>query len=140
MDQEAINRIPKYIATHIWLRYHYGKANHCSNDKTHQSKKFEWANISGEYRRDVNDYKQLCPSCHRKMDYTEHQRALAITMKRKSKNAQYTKIQQYLGDKLINEYNSFPEAAKATNILKTGIQNNVAGRSRSAGGYTWRYI
>lgn len=59
-----------YAAKHMWIVKHYGKAACCENpDCTYDNpKRYEWANISGEYRRDREDYKQLCPSCHRKMD------------------------------------------------------------------------
>lgn len=30
--------------------------------------RYEWANISGEYKRDRSDWVMLCPSCHRKID------------------------------------------------------------------------
>jgi hypothetical protein len=57
-----------YNSKHAWINRNYGKASHCENDITHESKVFDWANISGEYKREVNDYKQLCRSCHRTMD------------------------------------------------------------------------
>jgi hypothetical protein len=58
----------KYEAKHRWLYKKYGKADHCENDPSHISKRFEWANISGEYKREVSDYKQLCVPCHRTLD------------------------------------------------------------------------
>lgn len=57
-----------YFAVHSWIHRHYGKANHCSFDPTHTSHHFEWANISGSYLRDVDDYAQLCIKCHRQYD------------------------------------------------------------------------
>lgn len=30
--------------------------------------RYEWANISGEYKRERSDWVMLCPSCHRKID------------------------------------------------------------------------
>lgn len=57
-----------YVAKHIWIAKHYGRANHCERDHTHKAKRYEWANVSGKYRRDREDYIQLCPSCHRRMD------------------------------------------------------------------------
>ncbi|MBQ2349666.1 MAG: hypothetical protein II393_00075 [Cytophagales bacterium] len=57
-----------YVAKHSWIIKHYGKANHCEKCHKENCSRYEWANISGKYKRDVNDYMQLCPSCHRKMD------------------------------------------------------------------------
>lgn len=62
-----------YYAKHMWILKHYGKANKCTCDQSHTAKRFEWANISGKYHRDISDYVQLCPSCHRKIDlYKTH--------------------------------------------------------------------
>lgn len=57
-----------YSAIHDWIERQLGKANHCSFDPTHTSHHFEWANISGSYLRDVDDYAQLCVKCHRQYD------------------------------------------------------------------------
>ena len=58
----------QYTSVHNWLYKYHGKAFICFNNSEH-SGPFEWANISGNYKRDVYDYKQLCISCHRKEDY-----------------------------------------------------------------------
>jgi hypothetical protein len=58
-----------YAGLHSWIKKQKGKANKCENPNClGKSKIFQWANISGEYKRDVNDFKMLCVSCHRKMD------------------------------------------------------------------------
>ena len=61
-----------YFAKHMWIIKHVGKASKCSFDPTHTAKRFEWANVSGEYLRDASDYIELCPSCHRKFDRKSH--------------------------------------------------------------------
>ena len=53
-----------YRALHNWIAGKLGKADHCSFDSTHESKRFTWANISGSYLRDINDWTQLCLKCH----------------------------------------------------------------------------
>jgi hypothetical protein len=57
-----------YAAKHMWISKHYGKARKCENDSYHVARRYEWANISGQYKREREDCKQLCPSCHRRMD------------------------------------------------------------------------
>ena len=50
------------------------------------------------------------------------------------------KVVQYSKDgKKVNEYNSITEAARITNIIRTGIGNCLKGWSKSAGGYLWKY-
>ena len=58
-----------YVAIHMWLKKYYGKPDRCENDPTHKAKRFEWANTTGTYTRNIKDYQQLCPSCHRRMDW-----------------------------------------------------------------------
>jgi hypothetical protein len=57
-----------YSAIHYWIVRQLGKASYCSLDKSHKSTRFHWANISGQYKRDVKDFMSLCPSCHFKND------------------------------------------------------------------------
>lgn len=58
-----------HSSLHTWLRIHYGKAYRCENKSCEgSSNKYEWANLSGEYKRDVNDFKMMCRKCHSIMD------------------------------------------------------------------------
>lgn len=59
----------KYISKHTWIHNNYGKASKCEVCNM-GGKNYEWANISGEYKRDISDYKQMCRSCHRLMDFS----------------------------------------------------------------------
>ena len=59
-----------YRALHYWLNRVKGRpmeCKHCEKTRT-TPKSMQWANISGDYLRDPNDYMSLCPSCHRKFD------------------------------------------------------------------------
>lgn len=60
----------RYFALHAWVSRHRGKASRCENPdcKSRNPKRFEWANVSGEYNRDLNDFISLCITCHRKRD------------------------------------------------------------------------
>ena len=59
----------KYRAIHAWIRSNYGKADKCEG-KTCKGicKNYQWANLSGKYRRDIKDYIMLCRSCHIQFD------------------------------------------------------------------------
>lgn len=56
-----------YWAIHTWVRKTLGRATKCSSCGE-TNKRIEWANISGKYKRDINDWKQLCCKCHAKFD------------------------------------------------------------------------
>jgi len=56
-----------YFVLHKWVRRHKGPASaqlcvECGNPAE------EWANISGEYHRDLEDYQPMCRKCHRRRD------------------------------------------------------------------------
>lgn len=54
-----------YWAIHSWLRK-YPKKGYCS--ECDKKGKTDWANISGDYLRDIVDYLELCRSCHNVYD------------------------------------------------------------------------
>jgi len=56
-----------YRAIHLWVIKNKGKANKCSHCGANTGK-IEWANIDHKYRRNLDDYIQLCTSCHRDYD------------------------------------------------------------------------
>lgn len=58
-----------YVNLHAWVSRHRGKPSLCAYCQTTTAKKFEWANISGAYKRVLSDYIRLCTSCHRLYDY-----------------------------------------------------------------------
>ena len=65
-------------AMHKWLDVAYGKPRFCESCGSQDKRRYDWANINGEYKRDKEDYLRLCTSCHRKFDMTEEKRQQAI--------------------------------------------------------------
>lgn len=71
-----------YTAIHKWLSAHFTKTGFCDNcgknTNIDPKKKFrkrprtQWANISGQYLRDRNDYQELCLKCHTQMHNDIH--------------------------------------------------------------------
>ena len=60
-----------YRALHHWIRNHLGNPRKCEHCGTIKAKKFEWANKSHKYQRDLSDWLRLCTSCHKKYDYVK---------------------------------------------------------------------
>lgn len=56
-----------YDALHDWIKRRLIKPQECSKCFC-TDRKLHLANISGEYRRDLLDWKYLCPVCHSKHD------------------------------------------------------------------------
>jgi len=71
---------PSYRAVHAWIVSRYGKPTKCENPKCiyprkdmrghwmQKPKAYQWANKSQTYKRDRNDFMQLCASCHKLYD------------------------------------------------------------------------
>lgn len=59
-----------YFALHAWVRRKRGTPSKCEHCGTMTAKRFEWANISREYLRDLEDWVRLCKSCHILYDKT----------------------------------------------------------------------
>jgi hypothetical protein len=57
-----------YMGKHHWIKKVLGKANKCEFCHTKETYQYEWANKSGEYKKEISDWMQLCTKCHRKYD------------------------------------------------------------------------
>ncbi len=64
----ALKKNAGYKAIHLWIRKHKPRPKFC--EECGKNKPQEVANISGEYKRDINDYKWWCSKCHRHLDGT----------------------------------------------------------------------
>lgn len=53
-----------YRAVHLWVQKKLGKAKRCRVDNNHISTRYHWANISKQYKRDLTDWTEMCPSCN----------------------------------------------------------------------------
>lgn len=57
-----------YRELHKWVENHLGKPRICTFCRSTEEKKYDWANISGDYHRDLEDWIRLCRSCHIRYD------------------------------------------------------------------------
>ena len=58
-----------YWGLHHWIRHHLGSAKECKVCGGFFSTYYEWANISGKYKRDARDFISLCRRCHTNYDW-----------------------------------------------------------------------
>jgi hypothetical protein len=67
-----------YNALHTWIHKNKPKPELCEQCK--KKPPYEIANISGKYRRDINDYRWLCRKCHMledgRMNNLKHQNGI----------------------------------------------------------------
>lgn len=61
-------------ALHQWVKRYLGRPKVCEFCKKHVDDPYaiHWANKSGEYKRDLNDWIRLCRDCH--INYDKRQR------------------------------------------------------------------
>lgn len=59
------SRTTEYRMLHYWVERQLGKPNYCLICKDTTKQRYEWANISGEYRKVISDWRRLCVACHR---------------------------------------------------------------------------
>lgn len=58
-----------YRGLHIWVQNELGTPEQCEHcPATGTGHSMHWANISGNYLREKDDWKRLCPKCHRSFD------------------------------------------------------------------------
>jgi hypothetical protein len=61
-----------YSGLHAWVATHKTKTGVCEDCGqyvgTNGPRGTQWANISGDYRRDLDDFRELCVLCHRRFD------------------------------------------------------------------------
>lgn len=57
-----------YDGIHDWIRKYGNTIQRCEICKTEEKRRYEWANISHEYKRDFSDWIRLCVPCHSAYD------------------------------------------------------------------------
>jgi len=55
-----------YRSLHKWVARHKGTPNTCEHcgESGLSGRQIHWSNISGEYKRNLDDWQRLCASCH----------------------------------------------------------------------------
>lgn len=158
MKANNIDAKDNYFRIHHWLTYYHKKPEKCENPecKIDKPSRIEWALIKGKnHERKRENYMALCPSCHRKYDYTEEQRLNMIKLlKGRSVSIQTRKklslsnIGKHGGRRIIQKdgygniikiHDNISKAAKDIGILQTSISNMLAGKSKKSGGFIWEY-
>lgn len=58
-----------YRALHHWVQRELGTPIQCEScETTGTGHKMHWANISGDYKKEISDWLRLCPKCHGEFD------------------------------------------------------------------------
>ena len=57
-----------YGDVHKWIYRQMGRPQQCNHCGTTEKRMYHWANVSGDYMRDVTDWVRLCVPCHKRYD------------------------------------------------------------------------
>lgn len=96
-----------YKGLHTWVRRHKGHPTNCSNcGREGNHRQICWANISGLYKRDLNDFIALCNSCHKLKDYTEEWKKKLSLAARGKNNPFFGKTHSEKTKRIISEFAS----------------------------------
>lgn len=126
----------EYRVIHKFILYRYGRAPLCIWDDSHTGR-FEWANVTGVYTKELDNYLPMCVSCHRKFDYTEQMRDEFRSRIVGNHYAPRVKVAQYKDGQLIMVHESINQASIITNNSAGNISECVSGKRSHAGGYQW---
>lgn len=58
----------KYRGLHAWLNRHFPKQNKCFFCGKENAKVYDWANVTGVYDRNIENYCETCRGCHLRLD------------------------------------------------------------------------
>ena len=124
--------ISSYHALHTNIRKRYGNATHCSNkDCSYPNpKRFEWALKKGrEYSLNIEDYIPLCPSCHRKYDFTVEAKKILSEKGKQRKGLKSFVAKMVLDTQTGVYYYSVKEASAIYGIKRTTLIMMLKGKN-----------
>jgi len=120
-----------YSSIHEWIRRYKPFSYECyiCGEKVKEHGKLDCANISGEYKRDINDFVWLCRSCHTKFDKLKKKLKYVFeVIGVESKKAKYLDAKErriakwYLEHETFNNiYVAYPLKNKMSDKRKKGI-------------------
>lgn len=131
-----------YYNVHIWLNYHFGKANCCSNKMCeNKSNNYQWALIKGrQYEKNKDNFIMLCRSCHAKYDTTKHSRKIACESNKGRISPHRRKIVLINGSCKIAIFDFIKLASDLLKINRTAIMNNLSGLSKKTKLGVFKYL
>jgi len=135
-NAEAVKRHYRMIHSYIWRNW--GNPRFCSQCLTTSERRYEWANVSEVYTKDIEDYLPMCVPCHRSFDYSDNQRKLSSDRLKKNKIAVRGKVAQYSNGKLVKIHESLTSAARSVGVNSSTLSEYFKKDWNHVGGYQWK--
>lgn len=139
-----------YNKCHAYINRKHGKAYKCEHCKRIDKKRYEYALIKGRsYSKDINDYMQLCTSCHRFYDYnieyklnlSRARKGLKIPSNTGLKHVKSIPIERLdLQGNLIDRWESINQCSVNTGIKKQNILECLKGNINQIKGFKFKKL
>jgi len=113
-----------YAAKHIWVNNTFGRPQSCENCKTTEDRMYHWANISGTYKRERDDWLRLCVPCHKRNDIN----ILGGKIKAKPKKVQPTKFCPECGNEFAKNPRFSTKQWETAELCSTKCSTKRTGR------------
>jgi predicted nucleic acid-binding Zn ribbon protein len=144
-------------AIHIWVKARKSKPDFCEG--CGRNKPYDLANISQEYKRDINDFKWLCRKCHMEEDKRMFNLKNIVDCKNKKDYLNWVNLcksiyylfngkpyetrrkmvlQLGINGNLIKEFDGMRIAERETGISHAEISSCCLNKTNSAGGFVWK--
>ncbi len=102
-NNSVVDKKKKYKSVHMWISRNYGKTEICQKCETKSN--IQWANISGNYLRDISDWVQLCRKHHLEYDMARRRKFRFKGLSNKDIAKKYFPLKK--GDKLLIKITSW---------------------------------
>jgi hypothetical protein len=133
-EKKGWTRTNKYRNLHWWVKRRLGRPNKCDECGNEKAKRYDWANKSGKYLKDISDWVRLCTKCH----YDKDKWIL-----KSSKMKQKMKVKKILGNGKFEIFESVRDAQRSVGIDNPhagGLSNHLNGRNKSYKGFIWERV
>lgn len=119
-----------YRNIHNWVTYHLGRPHNCEicGNKDLEHRQYHWSNISGQYKRDLSDWRRLCASCHRNIDHKNGDKGYCVRGHKMTKSNTYFKKHR----KSTGSISFYPECRDCRKIVKLQWELSYAGKTKEA--------
>lgn len=129
-----------YNKVHQYIRRNWQPADFCTQCGNTEPRRYEWANVTGVYSKNLEDYLPMCVPCHRSFDYSDYQKDIHRERLKVQKIASKGKVAQYKDGKLLAVHDSAGTAARAVGVSPGTLREYLVKDWKHVAGYQWERL
>lgn len=114
---------------------------HCLAYKAQACNRFKGERATVKCCRECASYESILAKCqnHPNVCGKLTDNTLTAEPEQETNSKRFRAVAQYQDETMIATYQSIKEASRVTGINRSSIQKNLAGFTKHAGGYRWKY-